>query len=122
MITRLGAAGGIPTNSAHQSGGGGESADGSLGRTEEFVVPADENFTRCPVSKEAFETVWDDEEGAFMYRNAVKVLVTDAADKELFKMALPTEQTGMGYLIVHKPLVRMSSVFVVYLSRYADIP
>ena len=105
----LGAAGGIPTNPAQHPGGGGEQADGGLGRTEEFVVPADENFTRCPVSKEAFETVWDDEEGAFMYRNAVKVLVTDAADKDLFKLALPTDQTGMGYLIVHKPLVRMSS-------------
>ena len=73
--------------------------------TEEFVVPADENFTRCPVSKEAFETVWDGDEGTFMYRNAAKVLVTEAADKDLFKLALPTEEPGVGYLIVHKPLV-----------------
>lgn len=74
-------------------------------QTEEFVVPADEYFTRCPVSKEVFETVWDEDEGAFMYRNAVKVLVTEAADGSLFRLALATEQAGVKYMIVHKLLV-----------------
>lgn len=72
---------------------------------EEFVVPADEHFTRCPVSKEVFETVWDEDEGAFMYRNAVKVLVTEAADVSLYRLALPTDQSAVKYLIVHKLLV-----------------
>ena len=73
--------------------------------TEEFVVPADEYFTRCPVSKEVFETVWDEDEGAFMYRNAVKVLVTEAADAALYRLALPTDHPGVQYMIVHKILV-----------------
>ena len=35
----------------------------------------------------------------------VQVLVTEAADKDLFKAALPTERDGVSYVIVHKPLV-----------------
>jgi hypothetical protein len=31
-------------------------------------VLADEYFTRCPISKEVFETFWEDSEGEFMYR------------------------------------------------------
>lgn len=58
-----------------------------VGEDEEFIVPADENFTRCPVSREMFECVWDDEEGEMMYRNAVKVFVTEAADPHLFKLS-----------------------------------
>lgn len=74
-------------------------------QTEEFVVPADEHFTRCPISKEVFETTWDEDEGAFMYRNAVKILVTEVADAALYRQALSTEQPGVQYLIVHKLLV-----------------
>lgn len=40
-----------------------------------------------------------------MYRNAVRVLVSHAADAELFRQALPTSQEGIHYAIVHKPLV-----------------
>lgn len=80
---------------------------------EEFILPADEHFTRCPVSREVFECVWDAEEGEMMYRNAVKVLVTDAADPTLFAAAQPIPwQQGEGgsgsevrYLVVHKMLV-----------------
>lgn len=85
---------------------GPESGDGNVNTvTEEYVVPADEHFTRCPVSKEVFETVWDEDEGEFMYRNAVKVLVTELADPELYKLSMSTEQDGVQYIIVHKLLV-----------------
>ena len=85
---------------------GPESGDGNVSTvTEEYVVPADEHFTRCPVSKEVFETVWDEDEGEFMYRNAVKVLVTELADPELYKLSMSTEQDGVQYIIVHKLLV-----------------
>jgi hypothetical protein len=83
-----------------QSNGHGDGAT-----TEEFVVPADEYFTRCPVSTEVFETVWDEDEGAFMYRNAVKVLVTEKADVKLFKLSKPTDVPDVQYMIVHKLLV-----------------
>ena len=93
------------TGAASSSGAAAVATAPAAGAAEEFVVPADENFTRCPISKEAFETVWDGDEGTFMYRNAAKVLVTEAADKDLYKLALSTDETGVGYLIVHKPLV-----------------
>lgn len=91
-------------NSKNQGHGSALSSSSSM-VTEEFVVPADEHFTRCPVSKEVFETVWDEDEGAFMYRNAVKILVTEVADSVLYRLALPTEQDGVQYMIVHKLLV-----------------
>lgn len=69
---------------------------------EEMVVPADENFPRCPVSNEVFQTVWDDEEGDFMYRNAVKVLLTEDADAELYGVSQNTSQPGVRYALVHK--------------------
>lgn len=76
---------------------------------EEFIVPADELFTRCPISKEVFDTVWDEDEGEFMYRNAIKILVTDntSSNKSIFKLSKPIGQLGIhiGYLIVHKLLV-----------------
>ncbi len=40
----------------------------------EFIVPADEHFPRCPVSKEMFETFFDEDEGEMMFRNAAKVM------------------------------------------------
>mmetsp|Transcript_15939 Transcript_15939/g.32286 ORF Transcript_15939/g.32286 Transcript_15939/m.32286 type:complete len:916 (+) Transcript_15939:79-2826(+) len=83
---------------------------------EEFILPADEFFPRCPVSREVFECLWDEEEGEMMYRNAVKVLLTERADPVLFKSAQPVpwqqqeEENGTAmhpvrYLIVHKILV-----------------
>ena len=72
---------------------------------EEFIVPADEHFTRCPVSKEVFETVWNDEEGGFMYRHAARVLVTQLADKAVYKLGQPTEDPSVKYVVAHKLLV-----------------
>jgi hypothetical protein len=93
------------TGGSGAGGSGGAGTSGEGGETEEFIVPADENFNRCPVSKEVFEMVWDDEEGAYMFRNAVRVLVTEAADPVLYKLGQPTAQPDVNYLIVHKPLV-----------------
>ena len=70
-----------------------------------YVVPFDEQFTRCPVSKEQFETFWDDEEGGLMFRNAVKVLVTEAADANVFQLGKPTTVDEVHYCVVHKLLV-----------------
>jgi hypothetical protein len=101
--TGVDGADGTGTRAGSDAAAGGAGA--GAGTVEEFIVPADEHFTRCPVSKEAFDTIWDDEEGSFMYRNAVKVLVTEAADAELYKQGQPTEDPHVRYLIVHKPLV-----------------
>ena len=58
--------GGVYT--AHTAGSGQNGKEGGDAIEEEFCVPADERYTRCPVSKEMFEQVWDEDEGAFMYR------------------------------------------------------
>lgn len=84
---------------------GSSSAGASAHDGEEMVVPADEYFTRCPVSKEVFETVWDQEEGEIMYRNAVKVMVTEKADPALYALSRATCRDGIRYAIVHKQLV-----------------
>ncbi len=73
--------------------------------TEMFIVPADEHFTRCPISKEVFETFWDNDEGEFMYRNAVKVLVTEKADPNMFRLSMPTSEEQIRYCLLHKILV-----------------
>lgn len=89
-------------------GGAGAGAGGNSSPGEEYVVPADEHFTRCPVSREVFECLWDEEEGEMMYRHAVKVLVTEAADPALYGQAQPVpwaEDAPVRYLIVHKLLV-----------------
>lgn len=94
--------------SSSSSGGRGGADGGPGGAEEEYVVPADEHFTRCPVSREVFECLWDEEEGEMMYRNAVKVLVTEAADPVMYAQAQPVPwaiDTPVRYLIVHKLLV-----------------
>ena len=111
-------------NSAGSAGGGSISAgnpsavtaqnapSSSTTDSEEYVVPADEYFTRCPVSRETFECFWDDQEGEMLYRNAVKVLITESADPALYALAQPipwvdnaNSATAVRYLIVHKVLV-----------------
>jgi hypothetical protein len=87
------------TNKSHDGKQLAESQD------EEMVLPADEHFTRCPVSNEAFLPEWDTEEGDYMYRNAVKVLITEKADPLLYKMAQPTDYPLIRYIIVHQKLV-----------------
>jgi hypothetical protein len=86
------------------------SASAQRDAQEEFILPADEHFTRCPVSREVFECVWDAEEGEMMYRHAVKVLVSEAADAALYPLAQPVPWEGedgapgapVRYLIVHE--------------------
>jgi hypothetical protein len=89
------------------SGGGGTLGSSSIpgALAEEMIVPADEHFTRCPVSNEAFIPEWDDEEGDYMYKNAVKVLVTATSDESLFDRCQPTAHEGLRYAIVHQLLV-----------------
>ena len=77
----------------------------SIPAVEEYIVPADENFLRCPITREAFERVFDDEEGQYLYRNAVKVLVTEKADKSIFELGVDTPSAGVRYLIVNKPFI-----------------
>jgi len=80
------------------------SLDG-LQADEERVLLADDFFPRCPVSKEVFEHIWDDEDGDIYYRNAVKVLLSEGADPQLFKNSRPTARPAVRYCIVHKTLV-----------------
>jgi hypothetical protein len=70
-----------------------------------MIVPADEHFTRCPVSNEAFIPEWDEEEGDYMYRSAVKVLVTATSDPSLFELCQSTPHPLLRYAIVHQLLV-----------------
>eukprot|EP01038_Epipyxis_sp_PR26KG_P007574 gene7574-10318_t len=83
---------------------------------EEFIVPADENFTRCPISKEIFESFYDEDEGEFMYRNAVKIIIPENIDNYIYSLGKPLDYTtsntstdnnniGVRYLIVHKILI-----------------
>eukprot|EP01034_Spumella_vulgaris_P027521 gene27521-34249_t len=90
-------------------------APSALSSGVEFIVPADEHFPRCPVSKEMFETFFDEEEGEMMFRNAAKVLVTSqynennkstqGGGRSLYESGKDTEDTSVKYLIVHKLLV-----------------
>lgn len=75
------------------------------GTVEEYIVPADENFVRCPITKEAFEKFWDDNEGEFMYRNAVKLLLTAHVDDYIYSLGRPTNSSDVRYMIVRKPLL-----------------
>lgn len=115
-----------------KSGISGGDSNPSMGSTEgsndtvaaeEFVIPADEDFISCPISKEVFENFFDDEEGELMYRNAVKVLVTPTANTSIYHLGKPVpldmEEDTMSpqlqsmlpeiekihYMIVNKPLV-----------------
>lgn len=87
-------------NDDHLAGEGKAEEDNDI-----YVVSFNENFVRCPISKEPFETFWDDEEGGLMFRNAVKVLVTEERDEQLFGISKPTDVEGVRYCIVHKLLV-----------------
>ena len=80
------------------------STDG-LNEDEERILLGDENFLRCPVSKEVFEFIWDDEESQIYYRNAVKVLVTAVADPDIYTKCFPTLRAEVRYCIVHTKLV-----------------
>jgi len=72
-----------------------------------YVVPADEMFVRCPVSKNLFQQRWDDDEGEMLYANAAKVFVTAGADENIFKLGQPAraDLPCVRYLIVDKTMV-----------------
>lgn len=79
---------------------------------EEFIIPADENFVRCPFSHESFDKFFDNVEGCFMYRNAVKVFVSNNSNSAIYQKGKPAmdpdtddEIEGLRYLVVHKPLI-----------------
>lgn len=107
---------GVSSSSSSSSGAGNSSGSSSSSRSgastisseEEFLVPADENFPRCPMSKEVFSQKWDVDEGELMYKNAAKVLCTAAADATVYRLGKPTvpaASAGIRYVIVHKELV-----------------
>lgn len=86
--------------------GSGAVAEGAAEEREEYFLPADEHFPRCPVSREVFVQEWDDEDGELIIRNAVKILVSAEADENLFRLAQPIDSSAhIRYLIVHKLLV-----------------
>jgi hypothetical protein len=110
----------VPLSGAERGGGNAIQATASAAAVgkdsadteEEFMLPADEAFPRCPVSREMFECAFDEEEGEMMYLNAAKVLVRtptvdaiSAGGDELFALGRPTEDPNVRYLIVHKLLV-----------------
>ena len=68
---------------------------------ETYVVPADESFPRCVICKELFETVWDQDEGELYYNNAVKLLVTEKSNSELYKECMETPHPLVRYCIIH---------------------
>jgi hypothetical protein len=76
---------------------------------DQFVVPVDEDFPRCPISREPFERFKDEDDGEDLYRDAVKVLVTPRTPL-VFEKAHPLghmmdDFENIRYLIVHKKLV-----------------
>eukprot|EP01041_Mallomonas_annulata_P001448 gene1448-2788_t len=126
-VSDFSALGQTPSQSSSKIPGMGPVAEGDDDDyEEELFVPADEQFTRCPVSHEAFIPVWDEEEGDFVFRNAVKVLVVEASDPGLFRVFKPTVSSPtigpeLRYGIVHKRLVLdrwISSGKVISLREY----
>jgi hypothetical protein len=104
-----------PLSSSVANGSTGTAQGGNTSNAaEEFVVPADEHFARCPISHEVFQKDWDYEAGENIFHNAVRVLITNAGDPSVLAVAEPvyaftdngaTVVDGIKYLIVHKPLV-----------------
>ena len=68
---------------------------------ETYVVPADEIFPRCQICKESFETIWDQDEGELYYNNAIKLLVTNKGNSDLFNQGAETLNELVHYCIVH---------------------
>jgi len=77
----------------------------SMKLEESIPLPFDENFMRCPVSKESFERTFEKNEGEWMYKNASKVLVSEDADANIYKLGQSTSEPSIRYLIVHNELV-----------------
>jgi hypothetical protein len=83
-----------------RGGGGNGASDG-----REYSVLADENFPRCPISRERFVSVFDSDSGDMWYKNAAKVLVTSLADVQVFNLSKETEHPKVRYIVVNKGLV-----------------
>jgi hypothetical protein len=75
---------------------------------DEFVVPVDEDFRRCPISGEPFK-VFKDADGDELFLNAVQVFVTPKV-ANVFEKAKPIGHLleaadDIRYLIIQKTLV-----------------
>lgn len=97
--------------------------------SNDFVVLADEYFVRCPISKESFQKYWDNDERDFMYRNAVKVLISENGDASLYELGRPTSDPSVRYLIVRKSLIMDAWIqcgkalpFGDLLARFQSVP
>ncbi len=96
--------------------------------TKKYICTADDLFVRCPISKEAFETVWDQSRGELIYVNAVKVYLNDKCDDKLYKLAQLASSSATNnvkYMIVNKLLVMdgwindgRASTFKEIINRY----
>lgn len=92
------------SNTLPNGASSGASSQG-LDENEEHIIIADEYFPRCPVSKEIFEHLWDEDDNEIYYRNAVKLLVTELSDSSLYQLSKPTLHPNIRYCIVHQNLV-----------------
>ena len=96
--------------------------------TKKYICTADDLFVRCPISKEAFETVWDQSRGELIYVNAVKVYLNDKCDEKMYKLAQLASSSAtnnLKYMIVNKLLVMdgwindgRASTFKEIINRY----
>lgn len=103
---------------AGQGGAGAHTGGGGAGR--EYSVLADEQFTRCPISRERFVSIFDEDSGDMWYRNAARVLVTSLADVSTYNLAMETEHPAVRYLIINKGLVLDSWLNIGKAASYND--
>jgi hypothetical protein len=126
--TGLGASSMMKDKSTLSSNSSNDSTNTAKSSTKKFICTADDLFVRCPISKEAFETVWDQSRGELIYINTVKVYLNDKCDEKLYKLAqlASTSATNnVKYMIVHKLLVMdgwisdgRASTFKEIINRY----
>jgi len=76
MVVRDWGLGGIEIDD--DDGEDGDGVDGGQRRS----VPADESQPACPVCQDPFDTAWDDEEEAWVYRGALRVRKGEEVEEE----------------------------------------
>lgn len=91
------------SSSSFARGGAGSGADS--GALRDYSVLADEQFPRCPISRERFVSTFDEDSGEMWYKNAARVLVTSLADVDVYNLAKDTKNPKVRYLVVNKVLV-----------------